>query len=401
MLGLGNCIPSSTIVESYFSTKSLFLDGSNDYVDIGAGLDLGTADFSVSFWFKASEVTSSFFIQQYEDANDFWYIGVSADDKPTFYSKNGGTNTMTLTSSTAVSENAWHHVVVTCDRSDGSTGLKVYVDGDPDGSSAASTTTLTNSGDVQFGLYTTNLFSESKFLDEVAMWDTVLSSTAVTALYNDGVPTNLSVTDGDYAAQGDLLGWWRMGDGIYDDLDQGASQTTHGNGFITDQNNPGFGSDMFDSGKGTFDSGTTGWSGWSNNTIANVDNQLEVTYVDNILGVKALLNVSGPLDDNLTIGKVYMLQFDAKYTGGSSGVHARITTGEHVPATSDFTTTMETYKLYFKASLSTGNVFHLHDMAADNVVTIDNVSIREANGYPGMVIGQVASFSGDFSNEFN
>ena len=53
-------------------------------------------------------------------------------------------------------------------------------------------------------------------MDEVALWDSALTSSNVTAMYNSGVPNNLSSLS--------PVNWWRMGDN-----DSGAGTT------ITDQ----------------------------------------------------------------------------------------------------------------------------------------------------------------------
>lgn len=49
-------------------------------------------------------------------------------------------------------------------------------------------------------------------LDEFGLWNTALSSDAITTLYNSGFPINLTVNTGNYMA-GDNLGlWWRCGE---------------------------------------------------------------------------------------------------------------------------------------------------------------------------------------------
>ena len=51
-------------------------------------------------------------------------------------------------------------------------------------------------------------------IDEVSWWDDVaLDATAITAIYNSGVPIDLSTNSGNYNNSSDLVHWWRMGDG--------------------------------------------------------------------------------------------------------------------------------------------------------------------------------------------
>ena len=49
-------------------------------------------------------------------------------------------------------------------------------------------------------------------MDEVAIWNTALDADAVEAIYNNGEPVDLS-DSGNYDNSGDLVHWWRMGDG--------------------------------------------------------------------------------------------------------------------------------------------------------------------------------------------
>ena len=46
-------------------------------------------------------------------------------------------------------------------------------------------------------------------LDEVAVWDAVLTLAEIAAVYNAGVPADLLL----HSRAANLVGWWRMGDG--------------------------------------------------------------------------------------------------------------------------------------------------------------------------------------------
>ena len=49
-------------------------------------------------------------------------------------------------------------------------------------------------------------------IDEISIWNTTLDADAITALYNSGVPIDLSSDSGSYDNSSDLIHWWRMGD---------------------------------------------------------------------------------------------------------------------------------------------------------------------------------------------
>ena len=80
---------------------------------------------------------------------------------------------------------------------------------------------------------------------------------------------------------------------------------------------PTLGESIWDAAASTFESGTYSWAAWPSNTIANVSNSLEITYVDNASGAHVDLKDAADLSSNLTVGRWYSLGFDAKVNTGS------------------------------------------------------------------------------------
>ena len=74
-----------------------------------------------------------------------------------------------------------------------------------------------NSGTVESGIDIGRQSNNSNFfnglIDEVAIWDVELDADAVTAIYNSGVPTDLSEDSGNYDNSSSLISWWRMEEG--------------------------------------------------------------------------------------------------------------------------------------------------------------------------------------------
>jgi hypothetical protein len=66
------------------------------------------------------------------------------------------------------------------------------------------------------------------YIDEVSVWDTALSSTAVSDLYNSGTPTDLT-------GSSNLVAWWRMGD-YSGDTDSSSGNPNDGDTIGTVQN---------------------------------------------------------------------------------------------------------------------------------------------------------------------
>lgn len=176
---------------------STLLDGTDDYIDCGndSGLNLTTA-FTLSAWVKQTTANSNTILFRRTGANGyqmrlnsgtFNYYGGIAD-------RNFTTG---LTSTTD-----WYHLVVT------HTGSSVtgYVDGQSVASFSESIVGVATA-DFLIGKHGTvpsgNWFNG--YIDEVSVWNTALSGTAVNDLYNAGRPTDLTGSSG-------LVAWWRMGD---------------------------------------------------------------------------------------------------------------------------------------------------------------------------------------------
>lgn len=225
-LGGGRSATSSGAAPSsgFANTYSCAFDGSDDYMIVAASSDFsfGTGNFSLNFWFKMNNIGSG--ATAYYPLLDLRPGG--SDTAPSFYISNHSGYRFYVWSGSGVIANynttpaagEWHHGAYT---RDGTTGT-VYLNG----SSVASGTDNTNyntstpaprTGGPPPSVYGSYL---DGLIDELAIFSSALSSSDVTAIYNSGVPDDLS----SYSP----LGWWRMGDV------NGASGTT-----ITDQGSGG------------------------------------------------------------------------------------------------------------------------------------------------------------------
>ena len=216
-----------------FNNFSLSLDGSDDYmVTSFVPSSIGTSDYSISLWFNIT-------VGATEDHPYFFAFGANASDVTNTYQGLGLTGrsgngykvrinnyyttaySQSVSSSTSdVTAGNWYHFVLV--RS-GNT-LTLYKDG-------SSFLTLSNS-DV--GLNNLSLGSNFRLgygygaanryinglVDELSFFNSALSASDVSSIYNSGVPGDLSSLN--------PLGWWRMGD------NNGGAGTT-----ITDQGSGG------------------------------------------------------------------------------------------------------------------------------------------------------------------
>ena len=142
------------------------------------------------------------------------------------------------------------------------------------------------------------------------------------------------------------------------------------------------GATLWDAAASVFTSGTYAWERKNNNTITNVGNALQTTYVDHGDGSGVNLNYAADLSSDLVVGQMYKFTYTASYTGGSVGCGLRTYDGFNYSNVYLFTETPTVYSVYFIAQSTTGCVINGRGYSANNVSTIDNLSLTEVTGYP-------------------
>ena len=215
----------------FSNVNSVTLDGVDDYIDCGGNTDFSFTDgagnddpFSVSTWVK---LDSTFKQRIVAKGNVEWILTTDSSDK-LFFSLYGGGSTSTriglVSDSVVLSAGTWHHIVATYDGSNADSGLTMYVDGSvvtASTSSAGSYTGMSSGqGALRIGQWELNSQVMDGLIDETSVFDSELSSSQVTTIYNSGVPNDIISLN--------PLGFWRMGD------NDGATGTT-----ITDQGSGG------------------------------------------------------------------------------------------------------------------------------------------------------------------
>ena len=209
-------------------------DGTDDYIDLNSNFSsVFNSDFSVAFWINLPEGQPSgsgfgtgsnpniFGLSNSGNAHRFFGLiglsGASDAGKLRVYYKAGGTQVHARSASAFFSSGAtgWVHVVVTVE--EGSNGIKMYKNGsavsvdEADNSSMSSVTMSNFAGnvDMTFGASnrsgTPNYETDADF-DEIAIFNTALSASQVSTIYNNASVYNL---DG----HSNLEGWWRFEEG--------------------------------------------------------------------------------------------------------------------------------------------------------------------------------------------
>ena len=186
---------NATAIASIDNDAAMTFNGVDSYVDAGDFSSLIGQTVSVSMWFKTSSTFSS-----NEDLLSFGLQTTgSVSTQRIFFDSSGvlvasinnGAGGYATTSWSALNDGNWHHLVCIWEGGTVTNGIKIYVDGSL-ASQATSIQSLTSA--VQF-IIGENLHYNSNFdgsIDEVAVWDSELSSCDVKGIYEGSIGSNAS-----------------------------------------------------------------------------------------------------------------------------------------------------------------------------------------------------------------
>ena len=242
------------------STKSVDFDGAEEYLDAG---NVGAVK-SLSFWFNPDgDITSSSPMTRLFGFDESYY-GISLGGSTGLLTgevltvlPNGNSRTGTTHTFEA---GRWYHVAVVWNNTN--EYYDIFINGVA--RTDLNTGTGLNSPFESFLIGTAN--DTSNFfngqIDDVGIFSVSLNSDQVVEIYNQGVPSNLATSSA--GLDGNLTGYWKMGDGTLDEAP-----------LIADQTNATLGSDV------DLTTGSTtapaSWQVISANSInwLNADNSLE------------------------------------------------------------------------------------------------------------------------------
>ena len=202
---------------SFSNTLSTRFDGVDDFVDCGDADNLsfgnGTTDspFSISAWVNINTISNFIIVSKDASSKREYDFRVVNNTMRVFFLDNssGGFIGRLYNSSLTSIQRVWSHFCFTYNGNSASSGIKIYLNG-----------TRVDDANYQGGSYTSmenttsnfnigkqeilNLFSDGA-IDEVAVFNSELSASDITSIYNSGVPNDISSLS--------PLSWWRCGDG--------------------------------------------------------------------------------------------------------------------------------------------------------------------------------------------
>lgn len=180
---------------------SLSFDGTDDYLLMGTSAISLDTNFTISAWFKPTSNALSgydFICGWGNNASGESRVMQILNSKLSFeiyFSRISGATTL--------SANTWYHGAVTFSGND----VEIFLNGSSDGTGTLSRSSMASSLTFAGGtpaMTAVGFIPFSGLIDEFAVFDSVLSSSNITAIYNSGVPADISTLD--------PVGWWRMGD---------------------------------------------------------------------------------------------------------------------------------------------------------------------------------------------
>jgi len=212
ILSLGSSTPP------FSNTRSIALDGVDDFVDCGSFSAYDNGDLSASIWIKKS--TMGTYEYALSNSGSSARAGFDIIFENTFRRVSIGRRTRTSDVATAFVDigftlNTWHNIAFTY--KDSTRTLKVYMDSVLQSTTIGSASTNSASLNLTIASYQGTSNFASGIIDEVSIFNSELSASDVTTIYNGGVPNDISSLN--------PLSWWRCGDG-----DTAPTLTDNGSG---------------------------------------------------------------------------------------------------------------------------------------------------------------------------
>jgi len=172
--------------------NALSFDGTNDYSTFGNNIDLtGLAPFSFNFWVSPTAATANAVFFSKYDGTKGYLIRKSADGNYVNLAilSSGSSYISVSSNSIVVPSNSYSMITVTYNGTPNISGIKIYINSTSDTLTAlyqAFTTSASNTSNFLMGCLTTNANFYGGGIDEIGVWDIVLTQTQVTELYNAG-----------------------------------------------------------------------------------------------------------------------------------------------------------------------------------------------------------------------
>ena len=354
------------------SNTPMIFDGSNDYLRIDdTNTNLGQfgildkdLSYSVATWIYMDALTACTVWSHKSASGD--RVGLNIADNGNMAHEYFDGSSYTAKSG-AISAKQWYHIV--CTNTAGT--LALYING----SAQSGTTALQylsnvalNEFQIGFEHTGTSRFFQGIIAD-VAIWDTVLTASAVTALYNSGSQILPTSDSGNYDKSSHLVNYWRNEGNV-----SWSNEVTAGT----------YGDEHWDN---DYSTGTGGWTAKGTNYLTNDNGAVKIEYNSSgghDDGAIIYLRDDHDLNQNPVVGKDYKLTFEAKATVVNPFV-IRLKSGDDDAqdiTLSSTTTEFQSYSYTFRNQTLVDTLFRLNGMGAGEIAWIRNVSLKRYTSAP-------------------
>ena len=182
---------------------------------------------SVSAWVRQDTLAHGGILAVGEESADgSTYPGMfhvhTSPTKLQFVAQDSTGSAVTIKTATTPTVNQWVHILVSV-QSGVTNGTNIYLNGSLDKTATTFINAATGTVKVFIGKKSYSGNHIDGFIDEVAMFNSALSATDATNIYNSGTPNDL----GTNGLNLNPVAWWRMGD---NDLGTGTTITDQGSG---------------------------------------------------------------------------------------------------------------------------------------------------------------------------
>ena len=205
----------TAVTPSFTNTLSTRFDGVDDTVNLGTPTNLRferTDSFSFSCWVNPANADFHAVFTNSDTGSNYrgYYFQIKDDNTLSLFLRNNLTASgrIIITSTATISTGSWNHIAFTYDGSSTGAGVKLYINGvaSTTSSTGSLSATISSSNTIYLGSRNAADNFLQGALDECAVFNTELSASAISTIYNSGTPNDLTGTSG-------LVSWWRMGDG--------------------------------------------------------------------------------------------------------------------------------------------------------------------------------------------
>lgn len=400
-------------LELPFNFWSLDFDGTDDYIDAGSGTsldDIWSGGGTLSAWVNCDSPSSNRAIaSQAGNGNQGWFLtlenystgvgkhpiifNVKWDNQDLIYTTGTYNGDGTVNRNYVVPINTWSHIVVTYNSDSYENKPKIYLNGQIITEIHQIQPTVGNSyksaAAYSFEIGRKNTSGHHDFngaMSEVAIFNSVLSSSEISTIYNDGQPILLTENQGGYKSSSNLVSYYRMGSGSGDIREKDSA--------IFDQVNSGIGSELIDD--TTFanadNTSDSTWGKWRSTGSFNALEDTIATFANNTMtihddGSETPMSDIGEKDYFNPSGGIYLLTCDITRTAGR--LHFKIGNASsgtnHGTAEYDGTWAKGSGTIIFYIQVGTNTdppMLRTHG-SEGFIGTVKNFSIKKLNGNPG------------------